>query len=542
MPPKPYITAGPDPTETAAERAERKLFEKYGPKKTDASKAAQFSHQPGVTDPRERALVTGQRQGFTPAHRPAASFTIPPPTRKPAPAGGGGGLELLAGGGGGGGGGAGMLNPMLAAALKDPKSLTKMVNMGGTSSFTRQTVAPVGNMPGLQRGLDISAKAEAGAIDAQAKAEQAKADASAAAYEAHVANLRQRQTAANVLEGEVEADIAEHDREAAQIRADLASRKVDPDSWWSKKTTGQRVGYGIAIALAGLGKAIAGRDGPNVVIEMMDRAVDQDIQAQKDNILKRRGDLRDVQGVLAGLFRRLGDMRQAESQARIMLKEQLAFKLEKITQEANNPIIKSRAMGAKAKIAKGLLLEKNAAWQATRPRTTTSSSGSNQRVPLFKLLQAQMAQQKKAGAPGKSLDKQTSSKLASVNTVRKGMAHLMHEIKKLKLPAGATAWTGRDADAVENLRKLTIDKIAVALGVDKAAMLEMLKGTLGTKWTTEDGVKYRINNMSHALNSMEEELLTSLHNSGFNVRPHATHAMKTRRAFDLAMGKKGGGH
>ncbi len=476
--------------------------------------------------------VTGPAGPVAP---PTPAFRVPTPSRHKV-AGAPGGLDMLAAGGGGGGGG--IMSPLLAKALADPKSLTKMVNMGGTSSSTTNVRQAVGNMPGLQRGLDITAKAETAAINAQAKAEQARSGLLSAAYQKQVAEMEERQAAALAKEGEVEEQIAEHDKEAAQIRADLASQKVDPDSWWSSKTTGQKVGYGIAIALAGLGKAIAGKDGPNVVIDMMDRAVDRDIQAQKDNIMKRRGDLKDVQGIMAGLYQRLGSMRQAEAQARIMLKEQFASKLEQIAQQSNNPIIRARADAALAASAKRLLVEKNQAWQATRNVVTRSSSSSSQRVPLFKLLQAQMAQQKK-GAQLKPPTDKTKTEAGNINSARKALIHYVHQYKKLKAKPGVTTWAGGEADAVVQLRKLTVDKLAVALGVDKAAMLEMLKGQLGTEWSSDKDVVTRVTNLGHALDAAEEEKLAA-QAPYHNIRPLAVRGLKSRGIFWKAVGGEGG--
>ena len=462
---------------------------------------------------------------------------------------------ILAGGGAGpapsgtlasmagvGAGAAPTVNPVLMAMAAKGKGLNQMVNMGGTSSYSSTRQKAVGNMPGYARAVDTIAGAQAGAIDAKANAESAKADRMASLWQKHQAMLADHQAKATEKAAKIEKKVADHDAKMATLRAELAEAKVDPNNYWSNKSTGKKVGLAFAIALSGIGRAIAGRDtSKNAVINMIDAAIEKDIAAQVFNINKKRGDLKDQQGIVALLFARLGNMRQATAQARIMYTEAFQAKAAQVEQQAASSIIRANAGMTKATLGMRTLEQKNRAWQATRDRVTTGSSGSSKKVPLWQLIQAQAAQQKKAGAkPLKEPTNATKDFAGSANVIRKSMIHFMHEFKKLKLPPGYTAWTGGDADAVNQLRKLTIDKVAVALGMQGAAFLELLKKQLGTKWSSNADVRYRVSNLAHAIDTLEEEKLTAEANYR-DVRPLALRAIQQKRLFWAALGK-GGGH
>lgn len=492
----------------------------------------------------------GPGSGLIPIAPTPTDPTYSPPVPRVILAGGGAGpgasgtLASMAGVGGGTQppGTAPTVNPVLMAMAAKKGGLNQMVNLGGTSSYSRTRQKAVGNMPGYQAAVDTLEGAQAGAIDARAGAESAKADKMATLYKKHQATLADHQAKAAEKAAKVHKKVAEHDEKMSKLRAELAEAKVDPNNYWSSKSTGKKVGLAFAIALSGIGRAIAGRDtSKNAVIDMIDAAIEKDIQAQVFNIQKKRGDLKDQQGIVAQLFSRLGDMRQVTAQARIMYLEAFQAQAAQVEQKAASSIIRANASMAKAALGMRTLETKNRAWQATRDRVTTSSSGSSTRVPLWKLIQAQAAAQKKAGAkPLKEPTNPTKTFAGSANVIRKSMIHFMHEYKKLKLPPGYSAWTGGDADAVNQLRKLTIDKVAVALGMQGAAFLELLKKQLGTKWSTDKDVRYRVSNLAHAIDTLEEEKLAA-EAKWRDVRPLAMRAIKQKRLFWAAMGK-GGGH
>lgn len=112
------------------------------------------------------------------------------------------------------------------------------------------------------------ARAEAGAkFDAEM---QQKAAANAAAQQQHIAGIQKA--------------IEDYDREASNVSG---------DRWWQNQSTGSKIGGLVAIALSGLGQvfaAKAGRDQRNGALDMINLAVERDIDAQKTALAaKERG-------------------------------------------------------------------------------------------------------------------------------------------------------------------------------------------------------------------------------------------------------------
>lgn len=61
----------------------------------------------------------------------------------------------------------------------------------------------------------------------------------------------------------------------------FASAKINPDRYWNDKSTGAKIAAGIGMILGGAGSATAG--GPNLAAENIHRAIDADIDAQKND-------------------------------------------------------------------------------------------------------------------------------------------------------------------------------------------------------------------------------------------------------------------
>jgi hypothetical protein len=66
---------------------------------------------------------------------------------------------------------------------------------------------------------------------------------------------------------------------------DIQTSKVDPDRWWSTRSTGQRIGAVVGLILGGIGAGLS--RGPNYAMQAIDKAVDRDIEAQKIELGKK---------------------------------------------------------------------------------------------------------------------------------------------------------------------------------------------------------------------------------------------------------------
>ena len=141
-------------------------------------------------------------------------------------------------------------------------------------------------------------------------------------------------------QAEIATEQADYERQAGEIQAQIAARKqvaldglgeqtraiqqkiaaaeIDPDRWYAKKSTGERIGIGIALALDGIAKGLTRRvGGPNAILEQMAKLQADDIDIQIKNIDKARGDLNDLQRVYVQTREQFGDEALAADAAKL---------------------------------------------------------------------------------------------------------------------------------------------------------------------------------------------------------------------------------
>jgi hypothetical protein len=112
----------------------------------------------------------------------------------------------------------------------------------------------------------------------EAKAEKAQADATAMAYQ----DLEARQES---IKTDFEMKLAKVQQRGDLLKQEIKDSKIDPRGFWNKKDTAGKISAGIAIMLSGLGQGLAG--GQNMAMQVIDKAIDRDIDAQKAELGKK---------------------------------------------------------------------------------------------------------------------------------------------------------------------------------------------------------------------------------------------------------------
>lgn len=187
-------------------------------------------------------------------------------------------------------------------------------------------------------GKQVDPAAIAGFIDAQDAA--TKSGAEVARYQA------ERDEEARQAEAGRGAKLAEHD--AIQKEADEKAAKedrefedsldrqrrelADPNSFWNDKSTGYKVAMTAAMALSGIGAAIAGRE-PGDLAAGLNRAIEADLNAKKANL-----------GLLGDARRRAreryGDETKVREVARNAAMRQVDDTLKDIALRKANPVVR----------------------------------------------------------------------------------------------------------------------------------------------------------------------------------------------------------
>lgn len=120
-------------------------------------------------------------------------------------------------------------------------------------------------------------QAKSQAIDQMAAARSQESQDVAKAY---AANVEQQQK----LQAEMEQKRQALDAEHQQLIQQYQSGKIDPHRVWGDMSTGNKILASVSMVLGGLGSGLSG--GPNVAMEVINKAIDRDIDAQKENMGK----------------------------------------------------------------------------------------------------------------------------------------------------------------------------------------------------------------------------------------------------------------
>ena len=193
------------------------------------------------------------------------------------------------------------------AAQGAPSSATAAASL--VPSFRPTSSAPGPGTRKLEKAYsDLQAAAgERAAMEFQ------RANAAAARQEAEVQTAEQREVRRLEREAQRQAFLqkGEEDLRAAMLETEKSQGEVDPNRWWSSRTTGQKVLAGVASFMTGFARTT------NPITE----AIAQDIAVQRDNLDRKatanRNKLQNRTGLLSLMRERFSDEIAAERAAEV---------------------------------------------------------------------------------------------------------------------------------------------------------------------------------------------------------------------------------
>lgn len=143
---------------------------------------------------------------------------------------------------------------------------------------------------------------------------------------------------------------------------------IDPDRYYKNQTTGDKVLAGIAIALSGVASGMQGRGG-NMAIDLINQAIDRDIEAQKID-LQQRTISANAKGTMFNMLRQqLQDDKQATEMLRALQTEGAKQKIESIKEGLQRTEQKAEAekLIGQLSIQQQESLQKIAQWRKDQP-------------------------------------------------------------------------------------------------------------------------------------------------------------------------------
>jgi hypothetical protein len=137
----------------------------------------------------------------------------------------------------------------------------------------------------------ISSQNAANKNETAAAGELGKANAEAAVpqreiAESQAASMQASQAAAQRAIDAQQAIINEGQARYQKMLDDDRNLKIDPNHWWASRDIGQKLSAGIGVALGSLGAAFT--KGPNFAMDIINKAIDQDFEAQRQNIVNKK--------------------------------------------------------------------------------------------------------------------------------------------------------------------------------------------------------------------------------------------------------------
>lgn len=103
-------------------------------------------------------------------------------------------------------------------------------------------------------------------------------------------------------------------QENDQLGQEIRQGKVDPQHFWASKSTGSKISTGIGLILGGIGAGMTGQ--PNAALQLVQKQMDQDLQAQRENLDNKRS-------LLSMNMQRYGHLQSAMAATQLQMNQAL---------------------------------------------------------------------------------------------------------------------------------------------------------------------------------------------------------------------------
>jgi hypothetical protein len=139
-----------------------------------------------------------------------------------------------------------------------------------------------------------------------------------------------RQSAEEARQSAIDSDMSKLEQLRAESRQD-----VDPSRIWHNQDNGTKFWGALMVGLGELGAGMTGR--PNVALGVINKAIDNDIDAQKSNIANKRAQFEDQRSLYKDNLAKFQDQRQAEIVTKAQYIEHAQAQLAALRAQAKTP-------------------------------------------------------------------------------------------------------------------------------------------------------------------------------------------------------------
>jgi hypothetical protein len=180
----------------------------------------------------------------------------------------------------------------------------------------------------------------------------AQAERTAQEYAAHAQALESQETllAAEVQKERIRQTRVDQAGQQLQNSLDaLSSTKIDPNAWYGRLDTGSQISAGLAIALGAVGQAMMG-SANNPAMDIINRAIDRDIDAQKANLDTKKAAAQTAGSIYSQMRDQFHDERTASSATQAAMLKLVDVRLQTIASTTKNKELAGQAMQMSGKI------------------------------------------------------------------------------------------------------------------------------------------------------------------------------------------------
>jgi hypothetical protein len=338
---------------------------------------------------------------------------------------------------------------------------------------TQQTIIPDEDKAAILAAGQEKYNAAPGIIDAQTE----RAKLVAQAWREENANLMREQEASRQRMTSARAEYAQMIDGVRRMNDDVQNQGIH--SYWEGKSTGEKFVSAIAVGLGVIGAGLQ-RKQTNAPLQMLTKAMDDDLDRQKTMLQNKRQGVAEANSLLGRYHDLLGDMQAAESAARASMLEAAGRRVDQIMKETESPLIQANGKAMLAGIQQENALEraKLDAYVEHKAFKTVQIGGGVPNRPFAKndgsFLDLPGGVSLKASSPEMAM--QWRQQLDNIPEIKESCAELRAELAK--------------GPSVTNTAKvkLLVNNIATSLGAAK----------IGTPRMTGQG---ELENVSHILDT-----------------------------------------
>lgn len=204
---------------------------------------------------------------------------------------------------------------------------------------------PTGPVPPEMAGADLLQQG----IEMHEQAARQKMAADKAAADSEQEALAARNRELEAKRAETAKQQAQWDKRLEKIQGnvtktvdDWANHKIDPGRRWRDRSTGNKIGSLIAVAMTALGDALQRKNGPNAAMEMILKSIDDDISLQVSEREHKGQIAQRARTSLDDYRQEYGDWQQARQAKLAEEYQRTADEIERIAAQSKSDQVKAR--------------------------------------------------------------------------------------------------------------------------------------------------------------------------------------------------------